>query len=142
MAHVQEAPVTYGERVPAGARSVWSCPRSWKRASGSARAPACVELYPEYLVTSHCIIRASVPLMEAGRERALALADDDPVAAALAPYYEHHIPEELSHHDDWLLDDLEVLGRERSDILSRIYLRRPSPRSSEPSTTGCSTTTR
>ena len=81
--------------------------------------PRVRELYPEYLVTSHCIIRASVPLMETGRERALALADDDPVAAALAPYYEHHIPEEL-HHDDWLLDDLEVLGRERSDVLSRI----------------------
>jgi hypothetical protein len=81
--------------------------------------PRVRELYPEYLITSHCIIRASVPLMEAGRERALALADDDPVAAALAPYYEHHIPEELDH-DDWLLDDLEVLGRKRSEVLSRI----------------------
>ena len=76
------------------------------------------ELYPEYLRTSHCIIRASVPLMETARERALALADNDPVATELAPYLEHHIPEEL-HHDDWLLDDLEILGVERSAVLSR-----------------------
>jgi hypothetical protein len=80
--------------------------------------PRLPELYPEYLRTSHCIIRASVPLMETGREQALGLAEHDPVAAELAPYLEHHIPEEL-HHDDWLLDDLEVLGVERSAVLSR-----------------------
>lgn len=86
------------------------------------RHPRVRELYPEYLVTSHCIIRASVPLMETARERALERADGDPIAAAVASYYEHHIPEEL-HHDDWLLDDLEVLGHDRSDVLARI----PSP---------------
>jgi hypothetical protein len=116
----------------AEARAVQAAPSEYLRRKIGLVLPALVdaserlckhprvrELYPEYLVTSHCIIRASVPLMETGRERALALADDDPVAAALAPYYEHHIPEEL-HHDDWLLDDLEVLGRERSDVLARI----------------------
>jgi hypothetical protein len=40
------------------------------------------------------------------------------VCERLAPYLEHHIPEEL-HHDDWLLDDLELLGRPRSEVLPR-----------------------
>lgn len=80
--------------------------------------PRVRELYPEYLFTSHCVIRASVPLMEAGRVRAEALAESDPVCSTLAPYLEEHIEEEL-YHDEWLLDDLEVLGRPRSEILAR-----------------------
>jgi hypothetical protein len=76
------------------------------------------ELYPEYLFISHCVIRASVPLMDAGRVRAQARAEIDPVSAALAPYLEEHIAEEL-HHDEWLLDDLEFLGRPRSEVLAR-----------------------
>ena len=80
--------------------------------------PRARELYPEYLFTSHCVIRASVPLMEAGRQRASAAVGNDPVSALLAPYLEQHIPEELDH-DEWLLDDLQVLGRRRSEILAR-----------------------
>jgi Iron-containing redox enzyme len=76
------------------------------------------EVYPEYLRTAHCILRASVPLMETARDRALVLAADDPVAAALAAYLEHHIPEELGH-DEWLLDDLEVVGVDRRSVLAR-----------------------
>jgi hypothetical protein len=75
-------------------------------------------LYPEYLFVSHCVIRASVPLMRTARERALALADEDPVCARLAPYLEEHIEEELDH-DEWLLDDLESIGRPRGEILIR-----------------------
>ena len=82
------------------------------------RHPRIAELYPEFLFTSHCIIRASVPLMEAGRARAAELAGSDPVAAGLATYLEGHIPEEL-HHDEWLLDDLETLGRARAAVLAR-----------------------
>jgi hypothetical protein len=80
--------------------------------------PRVRDLYGDYLFTSHCVIRASVPLMEAGRTLAQANAERDPVSAALAPYLEQHIPEEL-HHDEWLLDDLEVIGRERSAVLVR-----------------------
>jgi hypothetical protein len=76
------------------------------------------EVYREYLRTSHCILRASVPVMETARDRALVLAADDPVAAELAAYLEHHIPEELEH-DEWLLDDLEVLGVDRGSVLAR-----------------------
>jgi Iron-containing redox enzyme len=79
------------------------------------------ELYPEYLFTSHSVIRASVPLMETALERARAAASD-PVCVLLAPYLEEHIDEERDH-DEWLLDDLEVLGRRREDVLRRV----PSP---------------
>ena len=75
------------------------------------------ELYPEYLFVSHCVIRASVPLMRTARERAMVLADDDPVCARLGPYLEEHIEEELDH-DEWLLDDLESIGRPRAEVLT------------------------
>ena len=50
--------------------------------------PRVRDLYPEYLFTSHCVIRASVPLMQAGVAEATTRADSDPVAAAVAPYLE------------------------------------------------------
>jgi hypothetical protein len=74
------------------------------------------ELYAEYLVATHWIIRASVPLMEAGRDRANALGD--PVAAGLAAYLDEHIEEERDH-DEWLLDDLAAIGRDRRTILAQ-----------------------
>jgi hypothetical protein len=80
--------------------------------------PRVREVYPEYLRVSHGILRASVPLMETARDRALALAADDPVAPGVASYLDHHISEELDH-DEWLLDDLEVVGMDRATALSR-----------------------
>lgn len=80
--------------------------------------PRVAALYPEYLFTSHCVIRASVPLMETARDRARAAAADDPVCALLAPYLEEHITEEADH-DAWLLEDLEVVGRPRAEVLTR-----------------------
>lgn len=76
------------------------------------------EFYPEYLFTIHCMIRASVPLMEAALERARIMASDDPVADKMTEYLSKHISEEM-HHDDWLLEDLEVLGIDRSKLLRR-----------------------
>jgi hypothetical protein len=84
--------------------------------------PRIRDLYPEYLITSHCIIRASVPLMETALRRARAISNEDPVAAALAPYLDAHIDEERGH-DEWLLEDLAVLGKDRSAVLRRL----PSP---------------
>jgi Iron-containing redox enzyme len=80
------------------------------------------ELWSEYLITQHAIIRTTVPLMEAGRDRARVLAGDDPVAAGVGDYLDVHIEEERNH-DDWLLDDLEVLGVSRAQALARV----PSP---------------
>ena len=44
-----------------------------------ATHPRLRELYPEFLFTTHSVIRASVPLMEAARARAEVLAAADPV---------------------------------------------------------------
>jgi hypothetical protein len=79
--------------------------------------PRVDELYPEYLFVTHCVIRASVPLMETAAARARR-DPDDLVASLLAEYLDEHIPEERDH-DEWLLDDLEVVGRSRSEILAR-----------------------
>ncbi len=76
--------------------------------------------YPELLFQIHCVVRASVPVMEAARVRAEELQPaSDPVAAGMADYLGHHIPEETGH-DDWLLDDMEALGMSREAILRRI----------------------
>jgi hypothetical protein len=56
--------------------------------------------------------------METALARARSLAPDDRVAAGLIPYLEEHIPEERDH-DEWLLEDLEVLGQDRSTLLRR-----------------------
>jgi pyrroloquinoline quinone (PQQ) biosynthesis protein C len=80
--------------------------------------PRIADLYPEYLFTLHSVIRASVPLMETARERARKLAKEDPVCEILAPYLDEHIPEEADH-DEWLLEDLELLGEDRSSVLAR-----------------------
>ena len=81
--------------------------------------PDLTERYPELLFHIHCVVRASVPAMEAVRRRAEELAASDPVAAGVATYLSHHIPEEL-HHDDWLMDDIVALGAEREAVLARI----------------------
>jgi hypothetical protein len=84
--------------------------------------PRLRELWPEYLIMQHAIIRATVPLTEAAAERARALPDGDPLARPLVAYLDEHVDEEL-HHDEELLDDLELLGVERATVLGRM----PSP---------------
>jgi len=79
--------------------------------------PRIRELYPEYLLMSHGVIRASVPLMERARERARRLPNDS-VAATVADYFSTHIDEERGH-DEWLLDDLASLGMQRAEVLRR-----------------------
>lgn len=81
--------------------------------------PRIRDLYPEYLVATHGVIRASVPLMERALERAQAVAADDPAAAGLAAYLEHHVEEERGH-DDWLLEDLAVLGRSPEAVMAQV----------------------
>jgi hypothetical protein len=81
--------------------------------------PRIQDLYPEYLFTSHCVVRASVPLMEVALGRSRSMAGTDPVAARVADYLQGHIPEE-AQHDEWLLGDLEVLGIGRSAVLARV----------------------
>jgi hypothetical protein len=84
--------------------------------------PRLAELIPDYLFLIHSIIRASVPLMEAARDRAAALEGNDSWAASLAEYLGQHVNEER-HHDDCLLDDIGELGIPREAVWSRM----PSP---------------
>ena len=84
--------------------------------------PRLRELWPEYLILQHEIIRATVPLTRAATEQARALPDDDPLAAPLVAYLDEHVDEELDH-DYELLDDLELLGIDRATVLERM----PSP---------------
>jgi heme oxygenase-like protein len=84
--------------------------------------PRLPELWPEFLIAQHGIVRATVPLTETAAERSRSTADTDPVAPALVRYLEAHVDEELGH-DDMLLDDLEVLGVDRAMVLERM----PSP---------------
>jgi Iron-containing redox enzyme len=74
-------------------------------------------VWPEYLVLQHQIIRATVPLTEAALARAREL--DDPLREPLSAYLEEHVDEEL-HHDEQLLDDLELLGLPRDGVLARM----------------------
>lgn len=73
-------------------------------------------VYCEYLFISHCVVRASVPLMEAALKQAESM--DDSLAQRLTGYLRSHIAEEL-HHDQWLLEDLESVGVVRAGVLAR-----------------------
>lgn len=92
--------------LDAAASALWSHPRL-------------PELYPEFLFRNHAVIRASVPLMQAAAEACASRKSSDPLSAGMFEYLSHHIPEEM-HHDDWVLEDLEVVGFDRKKILARI----------------------
>jgi hypothetical protein len=80
--------------------------------------PRFPEVYPDYLFTNHAVVRASVPLMKAALDCAEKSWAHDPVARGLADYLAHHIPEEM-HHDEWLLEDLQVLGFDAGTVQRR-----------------------
>lgn len=86
------------------------------------RNPRVADIFPDYLIRTHCIIRTTVPLMEAALGQARVMADSDPVASGVAIYLAKHLDEERDH-DKWLLEDLEVMGVDRSKVLARV----PSP---------------
>lgn len=84
--------------------------------------PELVRLYPEFLFLVHTMIRGSVPMMSEAASVARRRAEEgDPTGTPVAEYLEHHAKEEKGH-DDWLLDDLEVLGVGREEV----WARRPS----------------
>ena len=81
--------------------------------------PSFRNFYVEMLVRMHWMIRASISIMTTTLNRCRELAPADPVAAAMAPYFEQHIKEEM-HHDEWLLEDIELLGIPRADVWRRL----------------------
>lgn len=79
------------------------------------------EVFPAFLVLLHQVMRASVPLMQTAADVARKSADTDPLSAALAAYFDKHVPEEADH-DLWTLDDLEASGFVRQSVLDRTPL--------------------
>ena len=62
----------------------------------------------------------AVPLMQRALDRCRELAaSGDRVAERLAPFLEHHIPEETGH-DEWLLDDIAALGGDPAAVRARV----------------------
>jgi hypothetical protein len=75
------------------------------------------ELFPKFLVAIHGSVRATVPMMTA----AMAASRNTPDARLgvhLHQYFEQHIAEEVDH-EEWLLQDLEVLGISREAVLAQ-----------------------
>ena len=83
----------------------------------SGTPPEIRERYKEYLFVLHSVVRSSVPVMRAAEERCL-LLEKSPLSAALSGYYRVHAAEEINH-DNWLLEDLELIGVGRRTVLSR-----------------------
>lgn len=83
--------------------------------------PRVGQLYRDYLVACHGILRATIPLLETARREAL--ARDDAGSRTLAPYLERHIEEEAGE-DEWLLQDLQVLGVDEASVIAHV----PSPK--------------
>ncbi len=79
--------------------------------------PRVGQLYIDYLVACHGILRATIPLMQTAHREAL--SRDDEASRDLAVYLQKHVAEEAGE-DEWLLDDLDVLGVERSHVLAHI----------------------
>jgi pyrroloquinoline quinone (PQQ) biosynthesis protein C len=79
--------------------------------------PRVAQLYVDYLVACHGILRATIPLMQTARGEALSREDE--ASRELAVYLENHIEEEAGE-DEWLLEDLEVLGVDRSQVLTHV----------------------
>jgi Iron-containing redox enzyme len=63
-------------------------------------------------------MRASVPLLETALDRARDLSSADPLASGLVDYLHRHVEEECGH-DEWLLQDLQSVGVDSTELLSR-----------------------
>lgn len=81
--------------------------------------PRLRDFYAELLFVLYSTIRANIPLMRAARDCARERSANDSVAAALAKYLDQHVTEEM-HHDEWLLEDIELLGFSRDAVWRRI----------------------
>lgn len=81
--------------------------------------PEPAEFYPQYIAAMHGISRAAVPLMKAAIRALEARHQSEQLTPPLRSYLEHHIPEETGH-DRWALEDLEVIGIDRSSVLGLV----------------------
>lgn len=70
------------------------------------------------LFRTHCVARASVPLMQAALDATLCRAHD-PVCAGMGDYLAQHIVEEREHAT-WIEQDLASLGMSATELAHRI----------------------
>lgn len=91
--------------------------RLWRASRRLWEHPEAARIYPSLLFRAHCIARTAVSVLGAAAAR-LESMKDDPVAPGLTEFLHRFIPEETGH-DEWLLEDLEVLGVSRQDVLAR-----------------------
>lgn len=76
-------------------------------------------VFAEHLAKLYFAVNASIPLLECALEQSNTLSKACPVAAGLIPYLTEHIEEE-QYHDEWLLDDIETLGIDRTSVTARM----------------------
>lgn len=76
------------------------------------------QLVPELLFGTHCVARASAPLMQAALDEA-GCRGTDPVCAGMRDYLTRHIDEEREHAA-WIAEDLSVLGASAAELAMRI----------------------
>jgi hypothetical protein len=81
--------------------------------------PRLGEMFTEFQFMMHSIIRATSPSMRAAAISAEGRAAEDPVCADLARYLFRHAEEERGH-DEWMIDDLAVMGVPRDEVLRRM----------------------
>ncbi len=83
--------------------------------------PDVARLFPEMLFRTHCVARASVPLMQAALDEVRRRASDL-VCGGMGEYLRQHILEEREHAA-WIAEDLACLGTSSDELSRRI----PSP---------------
>jgi hypothetical protein len=79
------------------------------------------EIFPRYLLSLYPVCESTVPLIRAARDAVLRSAyRGTPAGEALAAYYDKRIPEELGH-DEWLLEDMTLLGFDADAVRRHRY---------------------
>jgi hypothetical protein len=76
------------------------------------------QLFPEMLFRTHCLARASAPLMQSALDESRRRASD-PVCAGMHDYLVKHIDEEREHAA-WIEQDLASLGTSAAALADRI----------------------
>jgi hypothetical protein len=76
------------------------------------------QLYPQVLFRTHCVARASAPLMQAALDEARRRVSD-PVCAGICDYLVQHIVEEREHAA-WIEEDFACLGTSAMELARRI----------------------
>jgi hypothetical protein len=76
-------------------------------------------IFPEYLYSTYCVARATVPLLQTALDISRKLSRRDRVARALLAYLANHLREE-QHHAQWLLEDLSALGVRSAALHQRV----------------------